>query len=217
MRPAFSEARARRGLLAALLLAHIAPPWNVALLLSAQCGFDERPSCTAAARDVKRALVMISAIKRSLVDEDIRFRHGHPDKFPDVTMLVDVVPIVIHGNDEDYNGKYRCKVMKVEVCVTCQGCPVYWATANGRAHDSKTFNPMTDLAHYKNEKILGDAAYVGQRHVIAPHKRTRNQKALGDKQKAANKRLAWLRSRVERFSGFSIATESFAGRTFAPG
>ena len=141
----------------------------------------------------------------ALHNEDERFL-CRDELFPEVTGIVDGVPVYCHGPRDYYSGKNHQKSVSFQVGVTLDGKPLFkLPPVRGSQHDSKSFRVDPFLSGHRScELLLADKAYMNNAHCLAPYKIRSNSSETIDSQKKLffNRVHSHRRARVERFFAY---------------
>ena len=132
------------------------------------------------------------------LDAHIRLTKYEP-LFPNVTHIIDGVPLLTRGPKDFFNGKHKDKYLSFLVSCDVDGTPVSWSGPwEGRIHDSTAFSmkAVGFAGHLQHEYIMGDKAFVGNRHCLCPYKKPPNGE-LTEKQELFNEHVKMVRNRIE--------------------
>ena len=102
--------------------------------------------------------------------------------FPNVTCIVDGVPVYCRGGASYYNGKKKRKYVNMQ-CLCCgMGRPLAKCVGRpGRINDTKAFEECPWKGkHYRNEEVMSDGGYPACAHCVYPYYQEREE-VLGKK------------------------------------
>ena len=128
-----------------------------------------------------------------------RFMVREP-KWPQVTALIDGVPVYCRGTAEFHNDKNGQKSVVFQVVVDVAGRPLAWSEGlPGRRTDAVAIDGWEPFVHCKGEFILADSMYIASAHCVTPWKKgasTNVSKMARDNFECAHRKV---RARVEHY------------------
>lgn len=174
--------------------------------------FEQNYVCEKTLRNyVNKALAQMSG--NINFDTNIR-HHVKCPAFPHVTTMVDCTPVPIRGNADTHNTKYFKKVRKYQVMSDISGVPLdVRPCPRCRTHDARVLKELGTIDLEKDELILGDKAYVGNRRVVVPYKNSKKN-PLKDVEMNFNTFHSLVRAKIEHV--FALLKSRYSLFGFSP-